>query len=88
MFQEKMLSAFTEIDVTQQMLASGTTMRSITLPNNTLVVMVCRDGDYFVPGGDTELQLSDRLLILSDRNDELHEHYKEYGVEDIINFNS
>lgn len=87
-FQEQMLSSFTEIDVTPQMLASGSSMRSITLPNNTLVVMVCRDGDYFVPRGDTELQLSDRLLILSDRNDELQEHYKEYGVEDIINFNA
>ena len=26
------------------------------------------------------------LLILSDRNDELAAHYKEYGVEDIISF--
>jgi hypothetical protein len=26
------------------------------------------------------------LLILSDRNDELAAHYKEFGVEDIISF--
>ena len=85
-FQGKMLDAFTEIVVTPQMLASGNTLRSITLPNNTLVVMVCRDGDYFVPRGNTEINESDRLLILSDRNDELQEHYKEYGIEDVINF--
>ena len=48
--------------------------------------MVCRDGDYFVPQGDTELTLGDKLLILSDRNEELQAHYKEYGVEDIISF--
>ena len=32
------------------------------------------------------LHLGDKLLILSDRNDELAAHYKEYGVEDIISF--
>lgn len=84
-FQNKM-DAFTEIVVTPQMLASGNTLRSITLPSSTLVVMVCRDGDYFVPQGSTEIFESDRLLILSDRNEELHEHYKEYGIEDVINF--
>ncbi|MBQ5647817.1 MAG: potassium/proton antiporter [Alistipes sp.] len=84
--QDKMKSAFTEISVTEQMLVAGCTLNKVALPDNTLVVMVCRDGDYFVPKGNAELQLEDKLLILSDRNDELAAHYKEYGVEDIIEF--
>ncbi len=84
--QDKVRSAFTEIAVTPQMLSAGNTLNKVALPDNTLVVMVCRDGDYFVPKGGTPLQLDDKLLILSDRNDELQVHYKEYGVEDIIQF--
>jgi cell volume regulation protein A len=84
--QDKMKSAFTEIAVTAQMISDGRSLKKVHLPDNTLVVMVCRDGDYFVPKGNTQLQLGDKLLILSDRNDELQAHYKEYGVEDIISF--
>jgi cell volume regulation protein A len=84
--QDKVRSAFTEIAVTEQMLSEGNTLNKVSLPDNTLVVMVCRDGDYFVPKGNAELQMGDKLLILSDRNDELQTHYKEYGVEDIIEF--
>ena len=84
--QDRMKSAFTEISVTKQMLSEGNTLKKVSLPDNTLVVMVCRDGDYFVPKGSTSLQVNDKLLILSDRNEELAAHYKEYGVEDIIEF--
>ena len=84
--QDKVKSAFTEIAVTENMLSSGNTLNKVSLPDNTLVVMVCRDGDYFVPKGNAVLQMGDKLLILSDRNDELQAHYKEYGVEDIISF--
>ena len=84
--QDKVKSAFTEIAVTENMLISGNTLNKVSLPDNTLVVMVCRDGDYFVPKGNAVLQMGDKLLILSDRNDELQAHYKEYGVEDIISF--
>ena len=84
--QDKVKSAFTEISVTEQMLSEGSTLNKVSLPDNTLVVMVCRDGDYFVPKGNAELHIGDKLLILSDRNDELQAHYKEFGVEDIISF--
>ena len=84
--QDRMKSAFTEVDVNEQMLASGNELSRIQLPDNTLVVMVCRDGDYFVPKGKTPLQLGDKLLILSDRNEELNAHYKELGLDDVIRF--
>ena len=85
-FQDRMKSAFTEVDVNEQMLITGNTLKQIDLPEHTLVIMVCRDGDYFVPQGDTELNVGDKLLILSDRNEELQAHYKELGLDEVIKF--
>lgn len=84
--QDRLKSAFTEVEVNEQMLSTGNTLSRITLPDNTLVVMVCRDGDYFVPSGRTALQVGDKLLILSDRNEELQSQYKEFGLDDVIKF--
>ena len=85
-FQDRMKSAFTEVDVNEQMLVRGNTLSLINLPDHTLVIMVCRDGDYFVPQGSTELAVGDKLLILSDRNEELQAHYKELGLDEVIKF--
>ena len=85
-FQDRMKSAFTEVDVNEQMLIPGNTLKQIDLPQHTLVIMVCRDGDYFVPQGQTTLQVGDKLLILSDRNEELDAHYKELGLDEVIKF--
>lgn len=85
-FQDRMKSAFTEVDVNEQMLSTGNSLSKITLPAHTLVIMVCRDGDYFVPQGSTELQVGDKLLILSDRNEELQAHYQELGLDEVIKF--
>jgi len=84
--QDRMKSDFSEVSVNEQMLASGNTLSHIALPENTLVIMVCRDGDYFVPKGRTELQIGDKLLVLSDRNEELQTQYKEFGLEEVIKF--
>ena len=84
--QDRMKSDFSEVSVNEQMLASGNTLSHIALPENTLVIMVCRDGDYFVPKGQTELQVGDKLLVLSDRNEELQTQYKEFGLDEVIKF--
>lgn len=85
-FQDRMKSAFTEVDVNEQLLATGNTLSKINLPQHTLVIMVCRDGDYFVPQGNTPLNVGDKLLILSDRNEELQAQYKELGLDEVIKF--
>ena len=53
------------------MLQGGATLKEINLPENTLVMMVYRDGDYFVPQGNTELKVGDKLLVISDRGEDL-----------------
>ncbi len=84
--QERMTATFTEVEVNEQMLGCGGKLSDMSLPDNTLVVMICRDGDYFVPKGNTELLEGDKLLVLSDRNEELDSQYKELGLNDILKF--
>lgn len=81
---EEMSSILTEVEVNECMLESGPTLREITLPENTLVMMVCRDGEYFVPQGKTELREGDKLLVISDRAEELETTYKDMGIDDIM----
>ena len=76
--------ALTEVEVNETMLESGHTLKDITLPENTLVMMVCRDGEYFVPQGKTELKLGDKLLVISDRSEELATTYKDMGIDDVM----
>ena len=47
-------------------------------------MMVCRDGEYFVPQGKTELMLGDKLLVISDRSEELATTYKDMGIDDVM----
>lgn len=84
--QDRMKSAFTEVEVNAAMLVRGHLLSDIVLPDNTLVVMVCRDGDYFVPRGNAVLAEGDKLLVLSDRNEELQSRYDELGIDEVMNF--
>lgn len=78
---EDMKSVLTEVEVNESMLESGHTLKDIVLPENTLVMMICRDGEYFVPQGKTELRLGDKLLVISDRGEELESTYREMGID-------
>ena len=81
---EDIPSIFTEVLVNESMLQGGTTLKEINLPENTLVMMVYRDGDYFVPQGNTELKVGDKLLVISDRGEELESTYKDMGVDEVL----
>lgn len=77
-------SEFSEIEINNAMLKRGNTLKDIHLPGHTLVVMVYRAGEYFVPKGDTILSKGDKLLVVSDNNDELIKQVTEMGVENIL----
>lgn len=77
-------SQFTEIGVTASMLHNGDTLKDIRLPGNTLVVLVCRDRQYFVPKGFTQLRPGDKLLVVSDNNEELLQKVQKLGIKHII----
>ena len=81
---DDMKSALTEIEVNECVLENGRTLREIALPEHTLVMMICRDGEYFVPQGKTQLHLGDKLLVISDRGEELENTYKDMGVDEVM----
>ena len=81
---EDMKSVLTEVEVNESMLESGHTLKDIVLPENTLVMMICRDGEYFVPQGKTELRLGDKLLVISERGEELESTYREMGIDEVM----
>ena len=81
---EDMKSVLTEVEVNESMLESGHTLKDIVLPENTLVMMICRDGEYFVPQGKTDLRLGDKLLVISDRGEELESTYREMGIDEVM----
>ena len=74
---EEIQSSATEIEVTWEMIATGNHLREIGLPPQTLVIMVRRGEDFFVPTGQSELQEGDQLLVLTDNDVEMANRYKE-----------
>ncbi|MDE6140573.1 MAG: potassium/proton antiporter [Alistipes sp.] len=77
-------SEFSEIEVNESLIEHGDTLKDIHLPGGTLVVMVCRNEKYFVPKGYTRLAIGDKLLVVSDNNEELIRKAKDMGVEKFI----
>ena len=77
-------SEFSEIEVNNSMLQNGDTLKDIKLSGHTLVVMVHRNGNYFVPKGFTQLFPGDKLLVVSDNNEELLKQVGELGIENVM----
>ncbi|SIT91367.1 potassium/proton antiporter [Pontibacter indicus] len=78
-FSDEIKSITTEINITEQMLANGTYLMDLPLPDKTLAVMVKRDDKYFVPKGKTALQEDDKLLIITDDLDALMQNMQSMG---------
>jgi cell volume regulation protein A len=67
---DEIQSSAREVEVSEPMLEKGNTLRDIQIPPRTLVVMVRRGEDFFVPTGVSELQAGDQLLVISDKDAE------------------
>ena len=79
-FPEEIKSAITEATVTEKMLTIGTRMMDFRLPEKTLVIMVKRGDNYFVPTGKTLLHVGDRLMLLSNNQAELECALETFGI--------
>ncbi len=77
---DKIKAALSEVKVVSALLRNGNHMKDLTLPANTLVVLVRRDDHFFVPGGSTELQIGDYLLVISEKDQELQAIYGDLGI--------
>ncbi|HOX37574.1 MAG TPA: TrkA family potassium uptake protein [Candidatus Brocadiia bacterium] len=55
----------TEMALSPDSPAVGRTLRDLALPPNSLIAVVMRDGKAIVPRGDTCLQASDRVILIT-----------------------
>lgn len=78
---EEIKTAMSEIEVVPGALANGDQLMNLSLPDNTLVVMVKRDNKYFVPRGQTSLKIGDKLLVISDNDEELIQTFHNMGID-------
>ena len=67
---DEIQSSAREVEVTQRMLEKGNTLREIQIPPKTLIIMVRRGEDFFVPTGASELAVGDQLLVIRDKDAE------------------
>lgn len=78
---EDVKSTMSEITVREEHLTKGERVMDLPMPKNTLIVMVKRNGHYFVPTGSTELEPQDILLLISDNKHSLEDVYAKMGVK-------
>ena len=82
---DEIQSSVREVEVTERILERGNTLRELNIPPRTLVIMVRRGEDFFVPTGASELQLGDQLLVISDKDAEAtYKHMTDEAEEDAI----
>lgn len=79
---ESVKSVISEMIITSDTLLQGDLLTDLPLPDNTLVVLVKRNNRFFVPNGHTQLFERDKLIIISDNEDELKRIYETLGIED------
>lgn len=79
-FSDEIKSVTSEIKVTDNALLNGSNLMDLKLPEKTIVVMVKREGKYFVPNGKTSLYADDMLLVITDDYNALRATYERLGM--------
>lgn len=82
---EEIQSSAREVEVTEKMLEVGATLREIKIPPKTLIIMVRRGEDFFVPTGNSELKKGDQLLVISDKDaEQTYKHMIDDAEEEAL----
>lgn len=73
---EEIKSYMGEISIKEEYLANGTRLMDLNVPDNTLIAMVKRDEQFFIPRGNTELKVGDEILVITDDEEALETTYR------------
>lgn len=63
-----------DITVTEKMLEKADTLKEMSLPQGTLVMLVKRGSEFLIPNGTMKLLAGDKLLIISENNKDSQEN--------------
>lgn len=74
---EEIESSATEIEVKPEMLEKGTMLKNLDIPRKTLVILVRRGEDFFVPTGQSEMEVGDQMLVITDDDVAVATKYRE-----------
>ena len=67
---DEIQSTAREVEVTADMIEFGNTPSKLQIPPHTLIILVRRGEDFFVPTGASALEVGDQLLVISDQDAE------------------
>ena len=70
-----------EVEVNEDTLQNGARLMDLNLPDNVLISMIKRNDEYFVPKGKTELEIGDKLLIVTNQENTLDETFEILGIK-------
>lgn len=62
-------AALKEVEINEGDIAANRQVLELGLPQSVLITLINRDGRFIVPRGTTEIQVHDKLLILSEKKD-------------------
>lgn len=75
-------SVSAEIKITKHAMSQGRRLMDLPLPDATVVAMVKRDGNYFIPTGGTVLEENDKLLLITDDRLDLAKTYRQLKIQE------
>ncbi|MDD6210955.1 MAG: potassium/proton antiporter [Bacteroidales bacterium] len=78
---DEIQSILSEISVSEDLLVAGDRLMDLPVPEKTLVVMIKRENRYLIPNGQTQLQINDKLLLISNNEQELRQIYDRLGIK-------
>jgi cell volume regulation protein A len=79
-FPHEIKTAMTEIVVQSEHLKDGNSLVTMNIPEYTMVVMVRRREQYFVPKGNTEIEVGDILYLISNDERTMRITYRKMGI--------
>lgn len=66
---EEINTNLSDMVITENDIENGDTLKYMSLPRGTLVMIVKREDEYIIPNGSLKLHIGDRLLLMSEKNE-------------------
>lgn len=66
---EEINTNLSDMVITESDIENGDTLKDMSLPRGTLVMIVKREDEYIIPNGSLKLHIGDRLLLMSEKNE-------------------
>jgi cell volume regulation protein A len=79
-FAEEIKATMLEFEVSGEALKNGNCLKNLPIPENTLVILIKRNGQYIIPNGNTLIMEEDKLLVITSSIRLLLKTFQSMGV--------